>query len=97
MVKCAFCKCLLAGCDVETTIKLCEISNKYPYPDVNALLRAINYQNYNALGAFDELTNRCKLEIAWKRFILDLSHELKIDRIVNWLESKLKKYKKGES
>lgn len=89
---CSVCKCILAGLDMETTIKLCEIINKYPYPDIYLLLRAINYQNYNALAAFNELTNKCRLESAWKRFILGLADELRIVQLVRWLNNKLARF-----
>lgn len=92
-VDCSFCKCILADLDMETTIKICKAKTEYPYPDINYL---IDLCRPGPIGIVDndELIKAGIIKASWKKFILDLGRELKIDRIANWLESKLKK---GES
>lgn len=90
MIECSFCKCLLAELDMETTIKICKAKTEYPYPDINFLIGLCRPGPMEIVDN-DELIKAGIIKASWKKFILDLGHEFKIDKFLKWLEGLLRK------
>lgn len=86
---CSFCKCILAGLEMNVTIKLCEISNKYPYPDIDHLIQVIRVPVGPTTINFESIIDEYRLKLSIKRLVLELADEFRITQFVQWLNEKL--------